>query len=493
MTGEFMAYGGNLMIIKHNMDAWNANRMFGQTQKAKGKNMEKLSSGYKINRASDDAAGLSISEKMRRQVRGLTQASANSQEGISLVQIADGAMEEVQDMLHRGSELCIKAATGTLTLTDRNYIQMELDQIKREINSIGERTTYNEIPILLGSMPQLVDGDPSIIAVGGLPKWVPVGSKNNLNEEWTTQETYQYVDANGQLATQAIDITHEAATIDFRQFNGSQSQINELIGNGFYSTCCTCTRHYSIRFTGGTSSSMELSGGHFIYNIGIDGAKNASDLIQRIIQGTDNGNPRQHFTKMVDNNGILVVYDDRSNAAYPKVPGTTPGTWVGWKNAQFMIQAREIYGRFGPGVAHSIDDMRDFVRKNQVHIQVGAEAGQHLEIALPFISSFVVGVSQVDARTQDGASAGIVAFKEALEYVSGERSRMGAYQNRLEHIINNLDNVVENTQASESWIRDADVAKSMVEFVTNQVLSQTGQFMLAQSNQNRDGILSLLQ
>ena len=163
------------------------------------------------------------------------------------------------------------------------------------------------------------------------------------------------------------------------------------------------------------------------------------------------------------------------------------------KNPQFYITAHDKYGRFGPGVALSIDEMDDYIKKNWVHIQMGAEAGQHLDIALPFISAPVMGVSQVDVTTQDGASAGIDAFKHAVEYVSGERSRMGAYQNRLEHIINNLDNIVENTQASESWIRDADVAKVMVEFVTNQVLSQTGQFMLAQSNQNREGILSLLQ
>lgn len=484
------------MVIRHNLSALNANRMFGQTMKAKSKNMEKLSSGYKINRSADDAAGLSISEKMRRQIRGLSQASANSQEGISLVQIADGAMEEVLDMLHRGSELCIKAATGTLTADDRNVIQMEIEQILHEIDGIGERTTYNEIPILLGSAPQLVEGDPSIIAVGGLPKWVPVGSKNNLNEAYTTQETYQYTDVNGKPATQTFNITHEAATIDFRKFNGSQSQINELIGNGFYSTCCTCTRHYSIRFTGGTSSSMEISGTHFIYNIGIDGAKNASDLIQRIIKGTDNGNPRNHFTKMAEDNGKLIVYDDRSNAPRPILPvgnGTSIGKWDGWKNAQFWITAHDIYGRFGPGVAHSIDEMEDFIRKNWVHIQVGAEAGQHLEIMLPFISTPVMGISQVNARTQDGASAGISAFKQALVYVSAERSRMGAYQNRLEHIIKNLDNVVENTQASESWIRDANVAELMVEFVTNQILSQAGQSLLVQSNQNREGILSLLQ
>lgn len=484
------------MVIKHNMTAQNANRMFGLTTKAKARNMEKLASGYKINRAADDAAGLFISEKMRRQVRGLSQASDNCQEGISLVQIADGAMEEVSDMLHRGTELCIKAATGTLTVEDRNYIQMEIRQLLREINSIGERTTYNEIAILQGTGFRFVEDDPSIIAVGGLPDWVPVGSKNNLNEVYTTKESYNYTDVNGNPATAVFDITHEAATIDFRQFNGSKSQINELIGNGFYSTCCTCTNHYSIKFTGGTSSKMEVSGNHYIYNIGIEGTNNAGELIQRIIQGTDNGNPRSHFTKMVEDNGRLIVYDDRCNAPMPTLPvgnGVTIGSWDGWRNHQFWIRAHDVYGRFGPGVAYSIDDVGAFARSKQVYIQAGCEPGQHIKIDLPFISTPVMGISRVDVRTQEGADEGIIAFKKAIEYVSGERSRMGAYQNRLEHTINNLDNVVENTQESESRIRDADIAKLMVEHVINQVLSQTGQAMMVQSNQNRESILGLLQ
>lgn len=244
------------------------------------------------------------------------------------------------------------------------------------------------------------------------------------------------------------------------------------------------------------TSKLEVSGNHFIYNIGIEGTKNASELIQRIIQGTDNGNPRGHFTKMVEDNGKLIVYDDRCNAPRPMLPvgnGVTLGSWDGWKNHQFWIRARDVYGRFGPGVAYSIDDVQDFARKQEVHIQAGCEPGQHIKIALPFISTPVMGISQVDVRTQNGASAGIIAFKKAIEYVSDERSRMGTYQNRLEHTINNLDNVVENTHASESRIRDADIAKLMVEFVTNQILSQTGLAMLVQSNQSRDGILSLLQ
>lgn len=241
---------------------------------------------------------------------------------------------------------------------------------------------------------------------------------------------------------------------------------------------------------------MEVSGNHYIYNIGIEGAKDASELIQRILKGTDNGNPRGHFTKMVEENGRLIVYDDRCNAPMPVLPvgnGSTFGTWDGWRNHQFRIEANGVFGRFGPGVAYSIDEIQNFARSQKVHIQAGCEPGQHIEIALPFISTPVMGISNVDASTQEGAGEGIIALKKAIEYVGNERSRMGAYQNRLEHTINNLDNVVENTQASESRIRDADLAKLMVENVINQVLSQTGQAMIAQSNQNRESVLGLLQ
>ncbi|MCR4787099.1 MAG: flagellar hook protein, partial [Lachnospiraceae bacterium] len=138
------------MVIQHNLQALNSYRMMGITNSSQAKSTEKLSSGYKINRAADDAAGLAISEKMRRQIRGLTQASLNCQDGISLVQIADGALNEVHDMLHRCSELSVKAANGTLTDMDRSYIQSEVDQIVSEIDKIAERTTFNEIPVLQG-------------------------------------------------------------------------------------------------------------------------------------------------------------------------------------------------------------------------------------------------------------------------------------------------------------------------------------------------------
>lgn len=477
------------MIVQHNLLAMNTNRMFNLNNKKKAKLTEKLSSGYRINRSADDAAGLAISEKMRRQIRGLTQASQNAEDGISMVQIADGAMAEVQEMLHRGTELSVKAANGTLTDVDRSYIQKEIRQIKEEINGIGERTTFNEIPVLKGKDVPKIDGQSNVVIKGSMPAWTTMGSNGNLGETHTTTETYKLAD--GTTGTESID--HEAATIDFSAFDGSQKMINDLAGNGFYTTCCTCSNHYSIRFTDSTTNSVDTSGGHYIYSIGIKGAANAEDLLNRIIQGTENGYPQRHYTKLTmdASRKKLIIYDDRSKNAQPG--GTTGAKWPNWSNPAFNVTARGEYGKFGPGTAYSADDTSIFRDPMQIALQIGAEAGQHMDIDLPSISTGALGIANVNLSTQAGADSAIASFKSALHYVSEERSRMGAYQNRLEHTIKNLDNVVENTQSAESVIRDTDMATMMVEYSNLNILTQAGQAMMAQANQMNQGVLQLLQ
>lgn len=480
------------MIIQHNLMAMNANRRFNISSKKQAKVTEKLSSGYKINRSADDAAGLAISEKMRRQIRGLTQASLNAQDGISMVQIADGAMAEIQDMLHRGSELSIKAANGTLNQNDRSYIQMEIKQLKEEIDGISERTTFNEIQVLRGNIQPDINQSTNVIIKGSMPAWAAMGSNGNMGETYQTTEQYETTSANGTSVITGFTIEHDAATIDFSPFDGSQAMINDLVGNGFYATCCTCTAHYSIRFTDEATSSETTSAEHHIYNIGIKDVQNADELLNRIIQGTDNGYPNSHYTKLaVGTNKKLIIYDDRSNSADPQQGQN--GKWVGWDNPAFNVKAHDNYGKFGPGTAYSAEDPRILRNPAIIPLQIGSEAGQHLDIELPSISTRLLGIYSVDVSTPSGAEKGINAFKGATAYVSEERSRMGAYQNRLDHTIRNLDNVVENTQASESVIRDADMAKMMVEFSNNSILIQASQSMLAQANQSQQGILQLLQ
>ena len=269
------------MVVQHNLRAMNSNRMLGVNTQTQVKSAEKLSSGYKINRAADDAAGLAISEKMRRQVRGLTQASANAQDGISMVQTAEGALNEVHDMLQRMNELAVKAENGTLTSVDRNYIDSEVQQLKSEIDRVASTTTFNEQNLLDGTL----------------------------------------------------------------------------------SAC---------------------------------------------------------------------------------------------------------------------------------NLQVGAEKSQYIGVSIDKMSASGLTVTG-DVKNVTNAATLNSQVKEAIKLLSEQRSELGAVQNRLEHTINNLDNVVENTTAAESRIRDTDMATEMVKYSNNNILAQAGQAMLAQSNQANQGVLSLLQ
>ena len=265
------------MVVQHNLTAMNSNRMLGLTTATQAKSTEKLSSGYKINRAADDAAGLAISEKMRRQVRGLTQAAANAQDGISMVQTAEGALNEVHDMLQRMNELAVKANNGTNQSDDIGYIQSEINQLASEITRTADDTKFNKKDLLKG------------------------------------------------------------------------------------------------------------------------------------------GNP--------------------------------------------------------------------------VTLQVGAEAGNTIQINLSNMSAANIGVNSLNISQ----GSAITSIDNAIQSVSKFRSDLGAVQNRLEHTINNLKNVAENTQAAESAIRDTDMATEMVKYSNNNILAQAGQAMLAQANQANSGVMSLLQ
>ena len=456
-------YGVYIMVIMHNMAAMNADRLYKINDKKGISVSEKLASGYRINRAADDAAGISISEKMRRQIRGLSQASLNSKDGISLIQLADGAMNEIHEMLQRGNELCVKAATGTLTEEDRGYIQEELKNLKQEIDELSERTEFNKIKVLQGTKEvEVIPGNGNTVVAGGFPSWATV---NNGGDDGYMGATY----------TTSDGVDHAAVFINFSSFDTDmETKKKELLQSGFYTTCCTCKDHYSIKFSNDATSSREVSGNNYIYTIGLDGVADAGQLIQKIIDGVGNqGNPNGHFTQFakVENEKKLVIYDNRS---------------------QDTTKSGNGYGTFGTGVAYAADDFVQYRQPVDIHIQVGAEAGQRLEIELPEISSLALGIDVLDVSTIEGAESGIGLLDKAIQYVSTERGRMGAYQNRLEHTVANLDNVVENTTAAESQIRDTDMAKAMVEYSNIQIMLQAGQAMLAQANQTKNSVMQLL-
>ena len=446
------------MVISHNLLAMNANRQLNLINNRKNKITEKLSSGYRINRSADDAAGLAISEKMRRQIRGLTQASLNCQDGVSLCQVADGALAEIHDMLDRCSELSIKAANGTLTSEDRNYIGLEINQIKEEIDAIKEKVTFNGIEVLKGKEAVADTTTPTI--KGGLPTWVTVDGGGSLNSQKTMDKT---INIGGN--------SYRGSTFDFSALN--TSNVSELTqsNSGFYTTCCTCSNHYSFTFTDTSSNNFKQSGDHYIFEIGIKGVTTGSDLVSRIENAVGN-NPAGHYTKLEFVGDKLHVYDKRPD--------------------RLSASVSSPYGQIGPGVAYGKESI---AVAPDIIIQAGSEndESQQIKIKLPGISCSLLNISATSVSSESLARNAIAAFKNAKSYVSLERSRMGAYQNRLEHTINNLNNVVENTTAAESQIRDTDMAKLMVEYARDNILQNAAQAMLAQANQSSQGILSLLQ
>ncbi len=351
------------MVVQHNITAMNSNRMLGLTTKAQAKSTEKLSSGYKINRAADDAAGLSISEKMRRQIRGLTQASANAQDGISCVQTAEGALNEVQDMLQRMNELAVKGENGTLTSTDRSYIQAEVKQLMSEIDRVQSTTTFNEQSLLDGSFSN---------------KGLQVGA-----------ESGQHI---------AISIKN--------------MQTNELIANAV---------HDKVKF------------------------------------------------------GVANIGDDEESAT-----GVATGDVLSAGDAAKYVEGDNFL---------TLDMLEKFYnfKKDDLADSSLATTGTGDKIAI------TTDVAMVDKEPTAADFAALNAFaKHAIKDVSEQRSNLGAIQNRLEHTISNLDNIVENTTSAEAQIRDTDIATEMVRYANNNILQQAGTSMLSQANQSNQLALSLL-
>lgn len=408
------------MVIQHNLTAMNANRMLNVTTSAQSKSAEKLSSGYKINRAADDAAGLSISEKMRKQIRGLTQASSNAQDGVSAVQTAEGALTEVHSMLQRMNELAVQSANGTNSQTDRKAIQDEIDQLTSEIDRVSETTKFNET--------YLLKGDSTTTTKASFMKSdyaIKAGVKLYLEGE---------ADADKNLTGDALKKAIASGAKIYTEPAGAGKQDKN------------------------TTNKLAIKGSDYAY-----------------------------VTKLYDKKGNAVTAEQI--LAKQAADGTAVGT-----DGYFTSEG-------GKGVAVAADAAAAFTEGYDVNgaisfsLHVGADSASDNKIAVKIdsMSAKGIGVYGLKVDTEDDATAAIDRIAEAVQKVSSQRSTLGAAQNRLEHTIANLDNVVENTTSAESRIRDTDMAQEMVNYSKNNILAQAGQSMLAQANQSNQGVLSLLQ
>ena len=450
------------MVVQHNLTAMNANRMLGLTTGAQAKSTEKLSSGYKINRAADDAAGLSISEKMRKQIRGLTQASANAEDGISAVQTAEGALNEVQDMLQRMNELAVKAANGTMSETDRSYIQNEIDQLVTEIDRVSETTKFNETYLLKGDkdVAEYSFGYATVAAVvGSAASATATGGGATVTDgdkyTGTSDLKVTYKDANWTTGGDGVAgwYTDEQldgdAAVTPTIAGGATSYMGVTIGG-------TAADGNTITFKAKVDAADETTAQFYDR----DGNKIAANGLGSYLETTDGTTiTLKDGKKLYDEDGNEVTFDATKFTATEKDAGS---------------------------LTLSLHVGADATSNNQITVDIAAMSAKSLGL------TNADGKLLVDGKDDTNARNAIDTIAAALQQVSEQRSALGAVQNRLEHTIANLDNVVENTTAAESQIRDTDMATEMVKYSNNNILAQAGQSMLAQANQSNQGVLSLL-
>mgnify|MGYP004520256051 CR=1 FL=1 len=480
--------------------------MLGVTTSQQAKSTEKLSSGYKINRAADDAAGLSISEKMRKQIRGLTQASANAQDGISTVQTAEGALTEVHDMLQRMNELAVKSANGTQSESDRYAIQAEIDQLTTEIDRVAETTKFNETYLLKG------DKD---APKGTSYSYTNFATDANASATFTTNQSTQIgmqfsaatasasnmADQNElmkALRDQGVSIT---ASSEWDLTGGTQAKDTtyslKLNGDASEKFTVTCTASATTGvFKISNKSGVELGtltiGG---YGKTADANTNYTDTISLNANKVTASSTTAAQAAYYDRDGNRIAENDLDN--YFTTTYTGKSATTGTNNAK--ANANKVYDAVGNETklqATEIADSRDKVGALNIGLHVGADSTSNNQINMNIesMSSKGLGINglKVDGTNDDNALGAIEKIKAAISKVSSQRSDLGAVQNRLEHTINNLDNVVENTTSAESAIRDTDMASEMVKYSNNNILAQAGTSMLAQANQSNQSVLSLL-
>ena len=650
------------MVISHNLQAMNAQRQLGNVSTDIAKNTEKLSSGYRINRAADDAAGLSISEKMRKQIRGLSQASENSQHGVSFVQIADGALTEVHDMLDRMVELTVQAANGTNSSFDRSAIQKEIDQLTKEINRVQETTQFNKIPVFSenGHSPDEGIFNSNIISAAvldtgsskftfayidsngqasttessaatgkvnnGLNKDfadfvvkaassaaskittayqslakassnVKIGlnvqnidGKNNTlasaqlsmryTSEWTQMTYTMNIDSSdynpasfssmseAQKADLAATIAHEMTHLIMQDtltggmignntfptwFIEGTAQTSSGDGGWVSSTIGLSPTENQIKSYMGKLDSLPYGAGYLAtMALGYEVAKeqksastvdsstikdglntlfgelvkqgqkqNLSDAIKIATKNkySSLSDFETKFKNGNNNQGLVDVVKEiinQKNVSNNKESGSLLAGSLGEAESETFklsnlsgssnvyvldTSATAFANSFGSGfptVPQPVRGARHGVSEGgeDINVHAGADADMTNKIAIKRYDISAMAIfdgDKVDVMTEDSATKSIDIVGMAKERVSRVRSYYGAIQNRLEHTIKNLDNVVENTTAAESQIRDTDMASEMVKYTKNNILKQAGQSMLTQANQSTQGVLSLLQ
>ncbi len=473
------------MVVQHNLRAMNSNRMLGITQGTLSKSAEKLSSGYKVNRAADDAAGLSISEKMRKQIRGLSQASLNAEDGISAVQTAEGALTEVHDMLQRMNELAVKASNGTNALSDRQTIQDEVDQLLTEIDRVAETTKFNET--------YLLKGDTDTVTKKASAK--DAGLVGTLREGATTAtftinklSLGDTVSIGGQEYTIGGTTANVTASFQTLKANFKGGELVTLDGVQYTIAAGSTVENEDKNILAADKIEAKIKdGSSFTYN----GVTHTAMVKADGTSGDVNGRDATNATILTIDQAEKMILQELTLANNIGTDSDAPATVT--KQAD-RVDANDATKKYVDYVIEKGDISVKEDLNFSLHVGADADMNNKIGVKIQALDTSGLGIRGLNVKDGSGASAtyAIDAIADAVSKVSAQRSLLGAVQNRLEHTINNLDNVVENTTAAESQIRDTDMATEMVKYSNANILSQAGQSMLAQGNQSNQGVLSLL-
>ena len=545
------------MVVQHNMQAANANRMLSVTTGQQAKSTEKLSSGYRINRAADDAAGLTISEKMRKQIKGLDRASTNAEDGVSSVQTAEGALTEVHSMLQRMNELATQASNGTNSESDRSAIQDEISQLTTEIDRVSETTKFNETYLLKGDenggttqntinahdaglagkltgagtgtatfTANLKDG--SKVTIAG--KEYTIDNSAAANAELKLADDTDAVTNYGTKGTKAtkatIKIDLDGWTTGDKINVGNKGEIKfadkgtvadalDAIKTQFEADHDVVVDGTTITITAKTAGNANAIGAAGT----VKGSTTTTDFVKTNNAGVD-ADP-DGYNQFADEAAMKsaladgeTIYKGNINTlasadAYKYTPQDESKITA---SKAYKLMAAELEKASNIGTD---DDKKATVTNNEdgtftitegkaetaaklsfsLHVGADADMTNKINVDIESMSAAGLGIKGLDVEDATGMSAtyAIDAIADAISKVSEQRSALGAVQNRLEHTISNVDNVVENTTSAESRIRDTDMASEMVNYSKNNILAQAGQSMLAQANQSNQGVLSLLQ
>ena len=517
------------MRIQHNIMAMNAYRNYTNNTSALSKNLEKLSSGYKINRAGDDAAGLAISEKMRAQITGLETAQKNAKDGISLVQTAEGALTEVHDMLNRMVELATQSANGTYDVTDRQQLQKEVAQLQDEIDRIADSANFNGIKLLDGSLEA---GGAKAVEISGAAITTEAGTAS------TTETTGGLTNTNVNGMVTGDKITISMTTKDGTAYNVTLTKeddklVDETTGKAYSLTSATQATQADVD-AALTSALNNATGGAFKFTLNggaitaesdakganaptlesiggsVENSGTASDItfgqlttqapIADKIKIANDAVTASTAANAKDNiftiNGqkFVLAATDGDVEGVQKAVGDDVTVVVGTKIEEAAGQLAQATGlKITADAGTGIEISTGSGKALQLQIGDTSDSYNKLEVAVNDMHASSLGIGGLNISSQEGAAAAVDIIKNAINKVSDVRGTLGATQNRLDHTINNLSVMTENIQDAESTIRDTDVADEMMAYTKNNILVQSAQAMLAQANQVPQGVLQLLQ